>query len=326
MPSFKLAIATVTLGRVALGHTLPTKLEAAGQAGYDGVELTYECFSAYNTSLGRTDSLDDRLETAADVAKLASSFSLEIISLQPFMNFDALQDCSERLEVGKEWVQICAKLNARWLQIPSAVYPIPLDQATTDYEVIAANLRLLADYAFPYEVELAYEAPSWGVAAKSWQDIDKIINLVDRPNIRHNLDTFHIATYEMYDPMTVQPRPDGDERLKKSLEALEKLDPNKIAYVQLSDGAPVDLSQSSYPVTDPSLPPFCIWSRNARVHPYDGHLPVARIAQAFFDTGFEGWVSQESFHWDGDEGAPDRWAERGVESWQRLKKECGLAE
>ncbi|GAA6008603.1 hypothetical protein JCM10207_007175 [Rhodosporidiobolus poonsookiae] len=322
---FKLAIATVTLGRVAAGHALIKKLQAASEAGYEGVELTYECFADYNSSRGRADRLADRLTSASEVRQLADSLNLDIISLQPFMNYDALQDPSARLEVGKEWVLLCEALGARWLQIPSAVYPLAAEEYTTSFERIAANLCLLADFAAEHSVELAYEAPSWGIAAQTWQDIDKIIKLAQWPNIRHCLDSFHIATHSLYDPKTLQPLSDGPDRLRKSLDELKTLPAKDIAYVQFSDGCSVDLSQPDYPVKDLSQPAFCTWSRNARCHPFDGTLPLVDIGKAFFETGFEGWVAMESFHtemWEKEEDVPKRWAERGIETWKRLRAEC----
>ncbi|GAA5852712.1 hypothetical protein JCM8547_002597 [Rhodosporidiobolus lusitaniae] len=326
---FKLAVATVTLGRAAAGHDLRTKLRVASEAGYDGIELTYECFADYHASLGRQDDLEERKKTARTVKEFADALHLAVISLQPFMNYDALHvaEAAARLEIGKEWVQLCVELGARWLQIPSSIYPLTPSNTTSNVDEIVANMVNLADYATSFGVELAYEAPSWGVALQTWQQIDEIIDRAARPNIRHCLDTFHIATHELNDPKTLAVLPNGPARLASSVLQLARLKPEKIAYVQLSDGCSVDLTQTGFPVVDLAQPAFCTWSRYGRCHPYDGGHPVAQIAKAFFDAGFEGWVSLESFHTDlceKDTSVPQRWAQRGVESWQRIKKECGI--
>lgn len=163
------------------------------------------------------------------------------------------------------------------------------------------------------------------------------MKLANRPNIQHCLDTFHVATHALYEPATLALLPDGDARLEQTLTELSaELKPRDIAYLQvrpasislcliefsdprkdhtdlslsstarqLSDGCSVDLTQAGYASVDLAQPAFCTWSRNARCHPYthDGRLPIARILKAFLGTGFEGWVTMESFHpelWDKD--------------------------
>jgi 4-hydroxyphenylpyruvate dioxygenase len=64
------------------------------------------------------------------------------------------------------------------------------------------------------------------------------------------------------------------------------------------------------------------WSRNCRVFPYEGILPLAPCVKAVFDTGFRGWVSMEVFHTElssSDVDVPLEWARRGMQSWDRIK-------
>lgn len=151
---------------------------------------------AHNILLGRSDSAEELLSTAKDIRHLAKSLRLEILSLQPFMNFDALRDCEARLQVGKEWIRLCAALGAPWLQVrycssqllhatlqltwllsmqvPSSIYPLTDEATTFDLNVVAENIRRLADYAAKYSVGIAYEAPSWGIVLQTWQEIDRV--------------------------------------------------------------------------------------------------------------------------------------------------------
>lgn len=83
----------------------------------------------------------------------------------------------------------------------------------------------------------SYEAPSWGIAFQRWQDIDRVIRKIDRPNVQQCIDTYHIGSFEWGDPESPQTgfkRPDGDERLDSSLSELKaSLASGDIGYFQV---------------------------------------------------------------------------------------------
>lgn len=172
---------------------------------------------------------------------------------------------------------------------------------TKDPRKIAANMRKLGLLAQRYNKTVALEGVVFGIDINTWQQVRDILRLVDLPNVRHCLDTFHIAAGEAGDPLnTSYPlRPDGMERLRRSLaEFKREVRAADIGYVQLSDGAPADRLQRGYPLQDPNQPPYMIQSRNRRPFPGEGVLPVMEVAKTIFETGYRGWVSMEVFHTD----------------------------
>ncbi|KAM0746566.1 xylose isomerase-like protein [Meredithblackwellia eburnea MCA 4105] len=305
----KLAIATVSLGRVAANHLLTTKLEAASRAGYDGVELTFECLDHHSKLIKSTADLPrpERLkEGAKDVRQRADALKLEIISIQPFMQYDALITWETRFEEAELWLELCGILGASFLQIPTAIYPLLLSEIDISIQNIASNMRRLADKAAEGGITLAYEAPAWAHAAKTWEEIDVLIKTINRPNVKHCLDTFHIGIFYAGDarsPETNYLLPGFEAKLVPSLQRLrDTLKPEDIAYFQLSDACPIDYKQVGYPNVDLSQPDLLTWSRNGRPFPFEtdhGALlqnSVVDISKAVFATGFRGWVSMEVFH------------------------------
>ena len=171
-------------------------------------------------------------------------------------------------------------------------------------------MRKLGLLAAKYGLRVAYEAPSWGIHNNRWQQVQKILDLVDLPNVGHCLDTFHIASREAGDPFnaTSPIRADGYRNLTNGLAELQRtINPTEIVYFQLSDATVADPEQKGYPRRDLAQPPFMTQSRNCRIYPceqqYGGSLPVMDVAKAIFDRGYRGWVSMEVFH-------TDMWEER----------------
>lgn len=176
---------------------------------------------------------------------------------------------------------------------------------TDDPTIIAGNMRKLGHLAQGYGLRVAYEAPSWGIHNNTWQQVQRILELVSLPNVGHCLDTFHIATREAGDPFNSKSpiRPNGLPALQASLDELKRtVDPNNIVYLQLSDATVADPKQMGYPRQDLAQPPFMTQSRNCRIYPceaqHGGCLPVVDVAKTVFDLGYRGWVSMEVFHTD----------------------------
>lgn len=175
---------------------------------------------------------------------------------------------------------------------------------TPDIRKIADNLRRLGELALKYDKVVAYEATAWGIHIDTWQQTRDIVALVDLPNVRLCLDTFHIAAKEAGDPFnkTAPIRPDGIRNLKQSLAEMSRtIGPSDIGYLQLSDATVADPDQRDYPRRDLNQPPFMTQSRNCRIFPceppqYGGILPALDVAKTIFGMGYRGWVSMEVFH------------------------------
>ncbi|KAJ5987933.1 hypothetical protein N7481_003143 [Penicillium waksmanii] len=320
MSIIKVAVATNSLGKSAAGHTIHRKLQAAKTHGFDGLEVAFECLEAQAATYPSLQSRKDRLLAAAeDIYKAAKSLGLELIALNPFGAYDGLKDPHDvniRLQEAELWCQLCQVMHIDILQSSRR---------------ICAHWVLLTQR---YDLRVAYEAPSWGIHSNTWQQVQKIIDLVDLPNVGHCLDTFHIASKEAGDPFSsISPiRADGYRNLQSSLDELKRIvKPENIVYFQLSDATAANPDQEGYPRRDMNQPPFMTQSRNCRIYPCEesrgGCLPVVDVAKAVFDLGYCGWVSMEVFHtdmWEKRNSVPDDWARRGMESWKKLARRCGL--
>ncbi|RVX75784.1 hypothetical protein B0A52_00140 [Exophiala mesophila] len=298
----RIAIATNALGKAVSGHTIETKLEAVKRHGFDGIELAFEDLESHTAldKYGGLSGREDRLRAAAaDIKSRASALSLEIIALNPFGFYDGLiepADIEERLQEAELWLQLCQIVEAPILQICSCIYPLEKESLTPDIHKIAANMRRLGELALRYGKIVAYEATAWGIHIDTWQQIQDIVVLVDLPNVRHCLDTFHIAAKEAGDPFNKSSpiRPGGLENLQASLDEMKKtIRPSGIGYFQLSDASVADPEQKNYPRRDLNQPSYMTQSRNCRTFPCDasrlgGSLPALDVAKTVFELGYRG--------------------------------------
>ncbi|KAF2094965.1 xylose isomerase-like protein [Rhizodiscina lignyota] len=177
-------------------------------------------------------------------------------------------------------------------------------------EIIAVNpFGFYDSLADPEDIEARLkEAELWCqvcniLRASIFQQMRDILALVNLPNVRFCMDTFHIAAKEAGDPFNASSpvRPDASQRLKQSLEELKRtVKAGDIGYFQLSDATVADPEQKGYPMRDLKQPPFMTQSRNCRIFPcepqHGGTLPALDVAKAIFDIGYRGWVSMEVFH------------------------------
>ncbi|ERS95262.1 4-hydroxyphenylpyruvate dioxygenase [Sporothrix schenckii 1099-18] len=331
----QIAVATNSLGKSAAGHSILRKLEAASHHGFEGVEVAMECLEAHASSaFGSLPTRPARLRAAAaDVRKKADTLGLQLVVLQPFGAYDGLKDAAmveERLVEAELWFDLCAILRVSIFQITSALYPLDPASLSPNVDSLASNMRRLGLLAQKRGLRVGYEAPAWGIHLDTWQQIDEVLRKVDLENVQHCLDTFHIAARVAGDPLNKQHpvRPGGMAALQQSLKEMKNtLLPQHIAYLQLSDANAADADQPGYPRRDPAQPAYMTQSRNRRVYPGEGTLPVFEVAKAVFDLGYSGWVSMEVFHtdhWDARPSVPDEWARRGMASWRRVREYCGL--
>lgn len=154
-------------------------------------QVTFDCLDHHARAMNPQLYVEQRSEAllngAQSIRTLLLKHQLEAVSLQPFMNFDALrpgQKYDERLAEGKMMLGLAQALGAPLLQVASCVWPTSLDDIDPTPSQIARNMQELADLAAPLGITLAYEAPAFGMVCNRWQDIERIIAMVDRPNIK----------------------------------------------------------------------------------------------------------------------------------------------
>jgi 4-hydroxyphenylpyruvate dioxygenase len=326
------AIASMSLGR-AWVHDLPGKLRQAARYGFEGIEMFYEDLE-YFANAGAF----DPLEAAGQIRQLCDSLHLDIVCLQPFLFYEGLLDRTEHDRLVNEklplWFKIAHILGTDIIQVPSNFLgpdPVTGEPRTTgDMDVIVGDLREIADLAVQQSppIRFAYESLAWGNHINTWEMCWEVIMRVDRPNFGACLDTFNIAGRVYADPASPSGKtPNADIDMQASVRRLIKtVDARKVFFVQIVDGerlsAPLVVGHPFYVEGQPSR---MNWSRNARLFAFEesrgGYLPILEIARAFFDIGFEGWVSMELFSRtlaDLDPRTPEQHAKRGMESYKKL--------
>ncbi|KAB8231548.1 sugar phosphate isomerase/epimerase family protein [Aspergillus alliaceus] len=338
MPN-RLGIASMSLGRPGI-HDLLSKLRAASAYGFQGMELFFDDLD----HLAKSSFHGDHFAAAHHVHHVCTTLHISIICLQPFWHYEGLLDRNEHKRLLTEklpkWFKLAAILGTDLIQIPSNfLFPHPetgKPRTTGDMSVIVSDLQEIADLGLQQSppVRFVYEALAWGNHVNKWEESYEIVEQVNRPNFGICLDTFNIAGRVYADPTCPTGRtPNADADLQASLALLRsRVDLSKVFYVQIVDGerlsAPLNESHPFYVQGQPSR---MSWSRNARLFAFEedrgGYLPVLDVAKAFFDIGFEGWVSLELFNRslaDPDPTTPRSHAKRGFESWKKLVSALGL--
>lgn len=337
--SFQPAIMSASLGRAWL-HNFDYKIEQASKAGFKGIEIFYEDldYEARKVSGSDTPSSDDILKASQHVYSVCQAQGLEIIGLQPFLFYEGLKDREQHarlIQKMKLWLKIAKILKTTTIQIPGNF--LPAEELTDDFDVIAADLRELADMgaAETPVVRFAYENLCWSTYVDTWEKLWGIVKRVDRPNFGVCLDTFNIAGRVWADPASPTGKtPNADMDLKQSLERLVKeVDVSKVFYIQVVDAERMEsplIPGHAFHVD--GQPPRMSWSRNARTFMYESgrnaYLPVEDVARALIDgLGYKGYVSMELFSRtmaETGQNVPDEHATRGISSWRTFKQRLGI--
>ncbi|KAJ5213774.1 hypothetical protein N7449_000943 [Penicillium cf. viridicatum] len=242
------------------------------------MEIVIECLEAHASSFSQSSRASRLREPRLMLIKGRKT----LVALSLFGAYDGLINVAEvdsRLEEAELWFELCQLMRIPIFQITSCLYPIDPIRITPEVTTITANIKRLDLLTQKYYLQVGYEASAWGTHLNTWQQIHEIITLVDLPNVRYCLDTFHVSAKEAGDPFSaVAPvRPGGLTNLRRPLDEMKRtITPNQIAYFQLSDESQVD-----YPRHDLNQPPYMTESRNCRIFPCEanrgGVLPVLEV-------------------------------------------------
>lgn len=164
------------IATVCMSGTLADKLQAAAEAGYDGVEI-FENDLTY---------FDGRPE---DVRALAASLGLALIALQPFRDFEGLPEPlrSRAFDRAKRKMELMARLGTPLLLVCSSISPDAID----DMGRIAADLHALGELAASHGVTVGFEALCWGRHINDYRQAWEAVRRADHPHLGLILDTFH---------------------------------------------------------------------------------------------------------------------------------------
>ncbi len=241
----KLSIATVSLS-----GDLNEKLEAVAAAGFKGVEI-------FETDLLSFDG------TPGDVRRRAADLGLDIITFQPFRDFEGMPpELRERnLSRAERKFDLMAELGCELLLVCSNVSP----QSLGGIGRAADDLHALGERAAKRGMRVGFEALAWGRHISDYRDSWEAVRRADHPAIGLVLDSFHIFAR------------------KTDLKPIASIPREKIFLVQLADAPLLDMDSLS-------------WSRHFRNFPGQGELPLIDFMTALQATDFDGLLSLEIFN------------------------------
>jgi 4-hydroxyphenylpyruvate dioxygenase len=241
----KLSIATVSLS-----GGLAEKLEAIAAAGFKGVEIFENDLLSFDG-------------TPADVRKRVADLGLEIITFQPFRDFEGMPaESRERIFARAERkFDLMAELGCNLLLVCSNVSP----QSLGGIDRAAADLRALGERAARRGMRVGFEALAWGRHISDYRDAWEAVRRADHPAIGLVLDTFHIFAR------------------KTDLKPIGAIPPDRIFLVQVADAPLLDMDPLS-------------WSRHFRNFPGQGELPLLDFMEALQATDFDELLSLEIFN------------------------------
>ncbi|ORY55623.1 3-dehydroshikimate dehydratase [Pseudomassariella vexata] len=297
-------------------HTLPLKLKAIADAGFDAIELSMPEVLSYGQMLHGVKpdpaDYDTLVSIGREIKSLTAQHNLQILMLQPFAKFEGWPKGSKEREDAfaraRGWIRIMEAVGTNMLQVGSS----DADDISSSFDELAADLAELADLCAEKGFLIAYENWCWATRAPRWKDVWQIVQKANRPNLGMCLDTFQSAGGEWGDPTTKSGVVEGisrgelESRWGESLAELSVTVPaDRIYLLQISDAYKMDTPIEAKTNED-GLRPRGQWSHRYRPLPYDGgYLPVKEFLTAVMDTGFNGWFSVEVFDPGGQKKSVD---------------------
>jgi 4-hydroxyphenylpyruvate dioxygenase len=238
------------IATVCLSGTLEEKLEAIAAAGFKGVELFENDLLSFSGS-------------TADVRRLCGDLGLEIITFQPFRDFEGMPEPqrSRAFSRAERKFDLMAELGCDLLLVCSNVSP----ESLGGIERAAADLRELGERAAKRGLRVGYEALAWGLHVNDYRDAWEIVRRADHPAIGLVLDSFHTLAR------------------KTDLRAIRSIPRERIFLVQVADAPYLEMDVLQ-------------WSRHFRNFPGQGDLPVLDFMAALQATGYDGLLSLETFN------------------------------
>jgi len=371
-PPFKLkpCIATMSLGSSDL-HDLTHKIRVAACEGFRGIELywddlVYDCRKdlwgdkAPEDVTNQAPKRDDLIRSARRISKVCYQAGVEVVSLQPFRDFDGTRDGPDKDQKLKEFEELwlpCARvLGAGMIAVPATINGAGKSGLPQD---IVRDICSLAERAREYSISIAYEGLCFSAFVDTWQGSLRMVNRAERAaphlaNVGIILDTFNIAGKLI--PYGCK---GGIEEVVRSHEAVYsspgKLSVPKKALAELGSRVPrskvllvqvADLDFETAPSCGHAeVSKDCIrsYSRNQRLFPFESRnksiqkdLLRAVVGRrggekkgddnGQLSIGYAGWVSIEVFNKStqaGGEGTVVEHAKRAWKSWLKMCEEMG---
>jgi 4-hydroxyphenylpyruvate dioxygenase len=239
-----------SIATVSLSGSLGEKLEAIAAARFDAVELFENDLLSFSG-------------TPADVRRAVGSLGLEVVTLQPFRDFEGLPDDKRARAFARaeRKFDVMQELGCDLLMICSNVSPDSLG----GIDRAAADLHALGERAKARGLRVAFEALAWGRHINDYRDAWEVVRRAGHSAVGLVLDTFHILARNT------------------DLGAIRAIPGDRIFLVQVADAPLLQMDYLS-------------WSRHFRSFPGQGDLPLVAFMDALTATGYNGPLSLEIFN------------------------------
>jgi 4-hydroxyphenylpyruvate dioxygenase len=241
----KTAIATV-----CLSGGLDEKLLAIANAGFKGVEIFENDLASFNGTPG-------------DVRRAAGDLGLEIVTFQPFRDFEGMP--SDKRERGfaraERKFDLMNELGCGLLMVCSNVSP----ESVGGIDRAAEDFFELGERAAKRGIRVGFEALAWGRHINDYRDAWEVVRRAGHASVGLVLDSFHILSR------------------KTDLKAMEAVPRDRIFLVQLADAPVLEMDYLS-------------WSRHFRNFPGQGEFPMLDFMTALHRTGYDDLLSLEIFN------------------------------
>jgi 4-hydroxyphenylpyruvate dioxygenase len=191
-----------SIATVSLSGTLPEKLKAISDAGFDGVEI-------FENDLLYFDG------TPRDVKRMAGDLGLQICLFQPFRDFEGVPPdrLKQNLLRAERKFALMHELGASKILVCSNVAAA----AIPDDRLIVDQLRQLAQLAATHGITVGYEALAWGKHVNSYRHAWRLVEAVSHPNLGLILDSFHTLS------------------IQDDLDLISSIPGDRIVFVQIAD-------------------------------------------------------------------------------------------
>ena len=246
------------IATVCMSGSLEAKLQAAADAGFDGVEL-------FEPDLAQSGLTPEQMRRAAD------ELGLSIDLFQPFRDFEAvtpttlarnLERAARDLRPdGRSWEPAPCSSARTCPPTPSTMTPWPPSSSTLS-PLVAAQ----------HGVQVAYEALAWGRHVCEYDHAWRIVQLADHPALGVCLDSFHILA------------------LHTGLDTIADIPAGKLLFCQLADAPETSMDVLEWSRHHRCLPgqgAFDLVDFTARVLTagYSGPLSLEVFSDALRDSG-----------------------------------------
>ncbi|GAC93625.1 4-hydroxyphenylpyruvate dioxygenase [Pseudozyma hubeiensis SY62] len=199
-------------------------------------------------------------------------------------------------------------LGTHLLLICSSNTPAP--RTTGDADTIVKDFLEISDMASSFssqtgwEINVGYEALSWGAHIDLWSQAWNIVRLVNRDNIGLIFDSFNTLAREFADPCSTsgiqEPISSTLSALERSLAQIRTVPGDKIFLLQIGDARKMPSPLEPSPREGEPRPSRMIWSRSSRLYPCEQHrggfMPVEAFVRKVVEAGYRGVWSIEVFN------------------------------